>query len=190
MKFATHARQAAGHRSRARPGEPIAPRGDRQRGGTPHDVLTTTYLSGHKMRTESGTTATIIDADAGRFTTIDNKAKTYSSFTFDEMAEAMQRAQESAKAEAAKEKSNPKAAKNNSKDPKGDVYRLAELPFVAALRPVHPAWLRVGSATLMLMRKPPVFPVGPCVEPGETGLLLRVGRAWGDERFVGWRWRL
>ena len=29
----------------------------------------------------------------------------------------------------------------------GDVYRLAELPFVAALRPVHPAWLRVGSAT-------------------------------------------
>ena len=28
-----------------------------------------------------------------------------------------------------------------------DVYRLAELPFVAALKPVHPAWLRVGSAT-------------------------------------------
>ena len=28
-----------------------------------------------------------------------------------------------------------------------DVYRLAELPCVAALRPVHPGWLRVGSVT-------------------------------------------
>jgi hypothetical protein len=62
-----------------------------------HDLPTTTYVSGHKLRTESGNTATIIDADAGRITTIDNKQKTYTSFTFDEMAEAMRKARESAK---------------------------------------------------------------------------------------------
>jgi len=28
-----------------------------------------------------------------------------------------------------------------------DVYRLAELPCVAGLRPVHPGWLRIGAAT-------------------------------------------
>jgi hypothetical protein len=96
-------------------------------GGTPHDAPTTTYLSGHKLRTESGTTATIIDADAGRFTTIDNKAKTYQSFTFDDMAEIMRRAQESAKADAAKQTPSPKAAAKSSTDPKGDVnvkYRV------------------------------------------------------------------
>jgi hypothetical protein len=83
-----------------------------------HDIPTTTYLSGHKLRTESNNTATIIDADAGRITTVDNKAKTYSSFTFDEMAEMMRRAQESAKQEQAKEAANPK---KSSQDPKGDV---------------------------------------------------------------------
>jgi len=92
-------------------------------GGNQHDVATTTYLSGHKMRTESGNTATIIDADAGRFTTIDNKAKTYSSFTFDEMAEAMTKAQESAKAQAAKDaaKQKPSSPPAASKDPKTDI---------------------------------------------------------------------
>jgi len=63
-----------------------------------HDMPTTTYLSGHKLRTESGNTATIFDADAGRVTTIDNKQKTYTSVTFDEMAEALRQARESAKA--------------------------------------------------------------------------------------------
>ena len=87
-------------------------------GGSMHDIPTTTYLSGHKLRTESNNTAVIIDADAGRITNIDNKAKTYSSFTFDEMAEMMRRAQESAKQEQAKEAANPK---KSSKDPKGDV---------------------------------------------------------------------
>ena len=87
-------------------------------GGNMHDIPTTTYLSGHKLRTESNNTATIIDADAGRITNVDNKAKTYTSFTFDEMAEMMRRAQESAKQEQAKEAANPK---KSSQDPKGDV---------------------------------------------------------------------
>jgi hypothetical protein len=87
-------------------------------GAKMHDVPTTTYLSGHKLRTESGHTATIIDADAGRFINIDNDAKTYSSFTFDDMAEMMRQAQESAKQSKAKEAANPKQA---SKEPKGDV---------------------------------------------------------------------
>ena len=45
-------------------------------GGSLHDMPTTTYLSGHKIRSESGNTATIIDVDAGRMIAIDNKAKT------------------------------------------------------------------------------------------------------------------
>ena len=87
-------------------------------GAKMHDLPTTTYLSGHKLRTESGHTATIIDADAGRFISIDNDAKTYSSITFDDMAEAMRRAQASAKQDQAKAAASPKQA---SKDPKGDV---------------------------------------------------------------------
>jgi hypothetical protein len=50
--------------------------------------------------------------------------------------------------------------------------------------------LRVGSDVLMLMRKPPGMPVGLCVESGNVELLVRIGREWGIERFVGWRWRL
>ena len=87
-------------------------------GGSLHDMPTTTYLSGHKIRSESGNTATIIDVDAGRMIAIDNKAKTYSSMTFDEMAEMMSRAQESAKQEQAKQDANPK---KTSKDPKTDI---------------------------------------------------------------------
>jgi len=75
------------------------------------------------MRTESGNTATIVDADACRFITIDNKEKTYTSFTFDDMAAAMRKAQESASQNSAKQQgsSNANASKNNSKDPKTDV---------------------------------------------------------------------
>ena len=51
-------------------------------------------------------------------------------------------------------------------------------------------WLRVGSTTLMLMRKPPDCPVGLSVTDGDIGLLVRIGQAWGVTRFVGWRWRL
>jgi hypothetical protein len=50
--------------------------------------------------------------------------------------------------------------------------------------------LRVGSASLLLMRKPPVCPVGLCVETGDIALLVRIARAWGVEQFVGWRWPL
>jgi hypothetical protein len=84
-------------------------------GGNMHDIPTTTYLSGHKMRTESENTATIIDADAGRFITIDNAKKTYSSMTFDEMAEIMRQAQEGAKQEQAKRANEPKSSSSSSK---------------------------------------------------------------------------
>ena len=66
-----------------------------------HDIRTTTSVAGHKMRTESGNTATIIDVDAGRITGLDLQQKTYTSMTFEEMAARLQRAAEEAKAERA-----------------------------------------------------------------------------------------
>lgn len=51
-------------------------------------------------------------------------------------------------------------------------------------------WLTMGSHTVMLMRKPPDCPVGLCVEDGGVGVLVRIGRKWGIERYVGWRWKL
>ena len=66
-------------------------------GAEMREVPTTTYVSGHKLRTENEYTAVIIDADAGRLISVDHKRKTYSSATFDEMSEAMRRAQQSAK---------------------------------------------------------------------------------------------
>ena len=88
-------------------------------GSSLHDVATTTYISGHKLRTESANSATIIDADAGRITTIDDKARTYTSMTFDEMAAAMKRAQEQAKERADASKSN--ASAKDADAPKGDM---------------------------------------------------------------------
>lgn len=82
-------------------------------GGSMHDIATTTYVSGHRMRTESPTTGSIIDADAGRITTIDHKEKSYTSMTFAEMSAAMEQAAQSAKQSSAKEK-----AKEKNKDPK------------------------------------------------------------------------
>ena len=86
-------------------------------GANMHDIQTTTSVAGHKMRVESENTATIIDADAGRFTSVDHKQKTYTSFTFDEMATAMQQATESARANAQKAKAeqakDPKARKDS-----------------------------------------------------------------------------
>ena len=69
-------------------------------GGNTHDVLSTSYVSGHRMRTESANAASIIDADAGRITSIDHKAKTYSSLTFAEMAAAMQQSSQQNKSKA------------------------------------------------------------------------------------------
>lgn len=87
-------------------------------GGSLHDIATTTYVSGHRMRTETSVSGSIIDADAGRITSIDHKEKSYTSMTFAEMAAAMQQASESARQSAAKEKAkakDPKATEDEIK---------------------------------------------------------------------------
>ncbi len=66
-------------------------------GTTTRDLPSASYLSGHRMRSESGNTATIIDADAGRITTIDHKQKSYRSMTFAEMSAEIQRATQQGK---------------------------------------------------------------------------------------------
>ena len=78
-------------------------------GGDMHNIPGTTYLSGHKLRTESGDHATIIDADAGRYISIDNKQKTYTSMTFEQMAAAIRAATDSAQAHV-KQQGNQKSA--------------------------------------------------------------------------------
>jgi hypothetical protein len=88
----------------------------RMGGGSMHDIATTTYVSGHRMRSESSVTGSIIDADAGRTTSIDHKAKTYVSMTFAEMAAAMQQGMQDAKKSAAKDKAkDPKATDDEMK---------------------------------------------------------------------------
>jgi hypothetical protein len=80
-------------------------------GGMPKETIETTYLSGHKLRTDNKDMGTIIDADAGVFTMINKKDKSYTTMSFDQMAAMMRQmqaqakaSQEQAKAEAAKEK--------------------------------------------------------------------------------------
>src|SRR5215217_4779731 len=87
-------------------------------GGNMHDISTTTYLTGTKLRTESGNTATIIDLDADRMITIDNKQKTFTSVTFAEMAEAIRQAQESAKQQVQQQKAE-RAKADDAKAEKG-----------------------------------------------------------------------
>lgn len=94
-------------------------------GGSMHDIATTTYVSGHRLRTESAASASIIDADAGRITTIDHKQKSYTSMTFAEMSAAMKEAAQSAKESSAKEKSKGKAKDASSDDSVSFKYKVA-----------------------------------------------------------------
>jgi len=87
----------------------------RMGGGNMHDNHQTTTISGHKLKTESGNTATIIDADAGSFTTIDNAKKTYTTMTFAEMATAMQQARQNMASQMNKSQGAPAADPNAPK---------------------------------------------------------------------------
>ncbi|MGH7617881.1 MAG: hypothetical protein ACREPM_11680 [Gemmatimonadaceae bacterium] len=101
-------------------------------GANMHDVQTTTSIAGHKMKVESENSATIIDADAGRFTSIDQKQKTYTSFTFDEMATAMQQATQSMQTA----RQNAQATKPaEAKDPKARTDSVSVNYTVAVDRP-------------------------------------------------------
>lgn len=85
-------------------------------GGKDADKASTTYMSGHRMRTDNALGAVIFDVDAGRMIMVDHKEKSYTSMTFAEMAEMASRAQDSMKVAVEK-------AKAQEKDPaaKGDV---------------------------------------------------------------------
>lgn len=89
-------------------------------GGSIHDITSTTYLAGHKLRRESENDATIIDVDAGRITNVDNKKKTYTSMTFDQMGAAMQTAVAQASQERAQQKVQQQS-KATTSDAKGEV---------------------------------------------------------------------
>ncbi len=99
----------------------------RMGGGSMHDIASTTYVSAHRMRSETSGTGSIIDADAGRITSIDHKAKTYVSMTFAEMAAAVQQGMQDAKQSAAKEKAKDSKGKDpNAKDDEMKVnYKVA-----------------------------------------------------------------
>jgi hypothetical protein len=92
-------------------------------GANMREMPTTTYLSGHKMRTESENTGMIVDLDAERLTSFDNKNKTYTSMTFTELADAMARAAESAKQkrDEAVAKAKEKENKKDPNAPKGEM---------------------------------------------------------------------
>jgi hypothetical protein len=95
-------------------------------GGSMHDKQTTTSISGHRMRVETENSGTIIDADAGSFTTIDEKQKTYSTMTFAQLADAMAQAQANAKnSPARQQKSAPAKDPNASKDSVSVKYKVA-----------------------------------------------------------------
>jgi hypothetical protein len=69
------------------------------------EQVETSYLSGHKLRSEQENFATIVDADAGAITTINKKDKTYTTMTFEEMAAMMRELQAQQKASTDKKKS-------------------------------------------------------------------------------------
>ncbi len=107
----------------------------RMGGASMHNNNQTTTISGHKLKTESGNTATIIDADAGSFTSIDNKQKTYTTMTFAQMTAAMQQARQNMANQMNKPQNataDPSAAKSNMDmkysvkvDPTGEHQQVA-----------------------------------------------------------------
>jgi hypothetical protein len=84
--------------------------------------VSTIMLRNNMLRTEhSDGRIDIIDADGKRFINIDPATKTYSSITFDEFKAALQKAQEQAKEEQAKEVSKHPEAANVKITPKIDM---------------------------------------------------------------------
>jgi hypothetical protein len=75
-------------------------------------IETTEYLKGHKMRRDSSDGhSTIIDLDGRQIIEIDNKKRTYSVMTFDQMRQRLEEAKAKAQEQTAKQnKSNPQQA--------------------------------------------------------------------------------
>jgi hypothetical protein len=75
-------------------------------------IVTTEYLKGHKMRRDSSDGhSTIIDLDRRQIIEIDNKKRTYSVMTFDQMRQRLEEAKAKAQEQMAKQnKSNPQQA--------------------------------------------------------------------------------
>ena len=97
-------------------------------GASMHDVATTTYLQGHRMRTETSADGMIIDLDGERVTNIDHKQKSFSSMTFAEMSAAIQQATQKGEQERAKNTKTPKDARQEpakSKDSVSVKYKVA-----------------------------------------------------------------
>ncbi len=63
----------------------------------------TTYIEGHRLRTDNKDHSTIIDVDAGRIISIDKQKKAYSSMTFEQFADIMRQTQARMKEEMAKQ---------------------------------------------------------------------------------------
>lgn len=95
-------------------------------GGTStHNVATTMYLHGHRMRTDDATSGTIIDLDGERVTSIDHKQRTYSTMTFAEMSAAMEKAQQQMSQQSRTKSSSKPAQKPDNKDSVHINYKVA-----------------------------------------------------------------
>jgi hypothetical protein len=66
------------------------------------ETVETTYISGHRMRTDDGPRSTIMDMESGRMIHIDHDARTYFTITLEQAAEALRQAGGQARAEAAR----------------------------------------------------------------------------------------
>jgi hypothetical protein len=97
----------------------------RMSGTNLRNVDTTTYLQGHRMRTDSALSGMILDLDGERVITIDHKQKTYTSMTFAEMRDSMERARASAERERAKEQTKTTPATGEKKDELNVKYQVA-----------------------------------------------------------------
>jgi hypothetical protein len=78
-------------------------------GGGSMSTVDTTYIKGNKMRTDVDGSSTILDLDERRFLSLDHRARTYVSMTFDEMIAEAKGAMETAA-----------AADRNEPEPSGD----------------------------------------------------------------------
>lgn len=58
-------------------------------GGAPTNYVETTYLKGKRMRVDSEGSSTILDLEGGRMIFLDHENRTFTRFTFEDMAEAM-----------------------------------------------------------------------------------------------------
>jgi len=146
--------------------------------GMSDPIPSTTYVSGGRVRTDTGDESTIMDYVDGSMTEIDHKAKTYFTMSFADMMANAQAMMADAKTEMAQAQQQPQAQQDVKLDFDVKVDRLGDGGMVAGYPTQH----------VLLVMKAKATSTTPDPETGEevSGTMVFATDMWVSKDFPGY----